>query len=150
MYALVVDDRDDMVLRRLGPRYALAARFRAGTLDRELARGDSPESCEYLAARAQQLTSARYRRSLAASLGRLLADADGRPSARNFVARGQVAAAAEELTELADRLRERGPVPARGVAMVCELLREGTGPLYRDRGPAAVRHAARRAIQALA
>jgi hypothetical protein len=150
MYVLVADDRDRMELRRLRPWHTLVARLQAGALDRELARGDSPESCEYLGARAQQLTSARYRRGLATSLRRLLAEVDGKPSTRHFLLRGQIAAAADELSELAERLRAPGPVPVRGVAMVCELLREGTGPLYRDHGPASLRHAARRAIQGLA
>ncbi|HEY1628105.1 MAG TPA: hypothetical protein VGG16_30385 [Streptosporangiaceae bacterium] len=51
---------------------------------------------------------------------------------------------------MAERLRAPGPVAARGVAMVCELLREGAGPLYRDRGPDALRHSVRRVIEALA
>jgi hypothetical protein len=149
MYVLV-ETGNRMALHRLRPWHSLAARLQAGTLDRELARGDTPESCQYLAARAQQLTSARYRRGLAASLSRLLAQADGRPSLYQLAKRNQVAAAADELSVLAERLRTPGPVPVRGVAMVCDLLRDGAGPVYQGRGPAALRHAAGRAIQALA
>jgi hypothetical protein len=149
MYVLVDDERDRLVLRRLRPWHVLLAHLQAGSLDRELARGDAPESCEYLAARAQLLSSPRYRRGLAASLQRLVTGTGGAVSVRHFVARRQVAAAAGELSELAERLREPGLVSARGVAMVCELLREGTGPLYQNRGPGALRYAATRAIQAL-
>ena len=41
---------------------------------------------------------------------------------------------APELTELADCLTARGPVPARGVALVSQLLADGGGPLYRAGG----------------
>ena len=36
------------------------------------------------------------------------------------------------LAEVASRLLEPGPVPVRGVAMVAQLLADGTGPLYRE------------------
>jgi hypothetical protein len=147
---VLVDENEQTVVRRLRPWQVLMARLQAGTLDQELARGDSPESCEYLGVRAQQLTSARYRRMLAASLRRMLAEADGPRGNRRFVPRKQIATAADELAELAERLCAPGPVPVRGVAMACELLREGTGPLYRDGGPGALRYAVTRVIGGLA
>jgi hypothetical protein len=39
------------------------------------------------------------------------------------------------LAALARRLAEPGPVPARGVAMVSQLLADGTGPLYHQACP---------------
>lgn len=149
MYVLVDDDFDRLVLRKLRPWHVLLARLQAGSLDRELARGDTPESCEYLAVRAQQLSSPRYRRALAASLQRLVTGERSTASMQYLIGRKRVAAAADELSDLAERLRQPGLVSAHGVAMVSELLREGNGPLYQDRGPAALRHAAQRAIQAL-
>jgi hypothetical protein len=148
MYVLV-DEEEQLVVRRLRPWHALLARLQAGTLDRELARGDSPESCEYLGVRAQQLTSSRYRHSLAVSLRRVLAGSSCAAS-MHLVRGDRVARAAAEIAELAARLEAPGMVPARGVAMVSQLLAEGTGPLYADRGPDALRDAARQAAHALA
>jgi hypothetical protein len=149
VYVLIDDDFDRLVLRKLRPWHVLRTRLQAATLDRELARGDAPESCEYLAVRAQQLSSPRYRRALAASLQRLVSGGNTAASMHYLIGRKRVAAAAGELSDLAERLREPGLVSARGVAMACELLREGNGPLYQDCGPAALRHAALQAIQAL-
>ena len=36
------------------------------------------------------------------------------------------------LATLADRLTAPGPVPAQGVAIINQLLADGTGPLYRQ------------------
>jgi hypothetical protein len=149
MYVLVTDDSDRLTLRRLRAWHRLVTRLQAGGLDRELARGDDPESCEYLAARAQQLTSTRYRHCLAESLRRLLAGS-GWPASARLVSETRIAGAADDLAELAARLEGAGPVPARGVAMASELLSEGTGPLYKNRGPDALRDAARQAVAALA
>ena len=148
MYVLIDDDGDRLALCRLRPWHGLLARLQAGGLDRELARGDTPESCEYLAARALQLTSARHRHGLAASLRRLLAGS-GCAMSMHLVRGDRIAQAHAELAELAARLEAPGAVPARGVAMVSQLLTEGTGPLYTDRGPDALRDAARRAVREL-
>jgi hypothetical protein len=149
VYVLVTDDSGRLTLRKLRPWHAVLARLQAGQLDSELARGDDPESCEYLAVRAQQLTSAQYRHGLAVSLLRLL-DGPSWPVTTRLVSRTRIATAAAELAELATRLEEPGLLPARGVAMVVQLLSESTGPLYLDHGPDALRDAARRAAQALA
>ena len=115
-----------------------AARSRAG-------RRRLPEASAGLAARATRLTSTGFRRDLAASLRRILVAA-GEPAlpvaARSplGVARplrvplrsARISQSAPLLTELASRLLEPGPVPVAGVAMVTELLADGTGPLYRD------------------
>lgn len=88
-----------------------------------------------------RLTSTKFRRDLAMSLQRILAAA-GEPSGvlqsyavaaappRVPVRRERISQSAPRLAALASRLVEPGPVPARGVAMVSQLLADGTGPLY--------------------
>lgn len=146
---LVADELDRLTIRRVRAWHWLVARCRAGSLNRELISGMRPEECAYLAARALQLTSERSRRGLVAGLDRLLA-ADGRPTVFATavpVRRARVAAAAAELRELREGLLVPGPLPARGVAIVQELLSDGAGPLY---GAGDVREAVRRVVAALA
>jgi hypothetical protein len=158
MYVLVTDARGRLTLRKAGPWRRFVVRVKAAGLDGKLARGEEPEVCEYLAVRAQQLTSPRFRRVLAASLRRLLTE-PGRPTARPtglpMVSGRRIRAAAADLTALAERLEAPGPVLVRGVALTRQLLTEGTGPLYEralydGHGPGALRDAARRAASALA
>lgn len=80
MHILLDDDLGRLTLRRLRSWHRVLARIRAARLDRELADGMSPEASAILAARAIRLTSAGFRRDLAASLQRILA-ASGEPSA---------------------------------------------------------------------
>jgi hypothetical protein len=47
----------------------------------------------------------------------------------------RISQSAPQLAELASRLVEPGPVPVQGVAMVSQLLADGTGPLYREACP---------------
>ncbi len=75
MYVLLEDDLGRLVLRRLRFWHWLLARVLAARYDRQLAAGARPETRPILAARAIQLTSARFRADLAASLRGLLADA---------------------------------------------------------------------------
>jgi hypothetical protein len=147
MHVLLEDDLGRLTLRRLRLWDRIMARCLAARLDRELARGARPETNVGLAARAVRLTSMRCRRDLARSLQRILAavlSASSRggptaadPSARVArhphipVRRDRISRSASELAELAARLTQPGPVPARGVAMVCQLLTDGGGPLYR-------------------
>jgi hypothetical protein len=147
MHVLLEDGSGQLILRRMTPWHRLLARGRAAGLDRRLADGARPESDPVLAARAMMLTSARYRRALAASLRRLAGAAVSAPTrprpmtaARSAGAarqpyvplrRDRIARSATELAGLADRLAARQPVPARGVALVCQLLSDGGGPLYR-------------------
>ena len=122
---LVADELDRLTIRRVRAWHWLAARCRAGSLDRELISGMHPEECPYLAARALQLTSERSRRGLVAGLDRLLT-ADGRPTVFATavpVRRARVAAAATELRALRDRLLAPGPLPARGVAAAATRAR---------------------------
>jgi hypothetical protein len=165
MYVLLEDDLGRLALRRLRLWDRIMARCLAARLDRELARGVRPETNAGLAARAVRLTSMKCRRELAASLQRILAavlpagSRGGRvgaaPSAR--VARqpyipirgDRVSRSASELAELAAHLMQPGPVPARGVAMVCQLLTDGGGPLYRRACPDDLTAIVERATQAL-
>jgi hypothetical protein len=177
MYVLLEDDLGRLVLRRLRFWHQLLARVLAARFDRQLAAGARPETRATLAARAMQLTSARFRAELAASLHGLVAEASatgrrhpqaprrpgdrpshgvrsaadlallagtgrsGRPGQREVtlaaprprvpVCRARIRRSAPELADLAGRLAAPGPVPARGVAMVGQLLADGLGPLYR-------------------
>jgi hypothetical protein len=147
MHVLLEADLGRLTLRRLRPWDRIRARCLAARLDRELARGARPETNADLAARAVRLTSMRSRRELARSLQRILAaglPAGNRgelvaadPSLRVArhphvpVRRDRISRSASELAELAAHLVQPGPVPARGVAMVYQLLTDGGGPLYR-------------------
>jgi hypothetical protein len=139
-HVLLQDDRGRLMLARLRPWHRALARCAAPRLDRELAAGASPETSPRLAARAAQLTSDKARRDLAASVRRILAAAadpaaitviTARP-ARLPLARAQIRQSAGPLTALADHLTAPSPVPARGVAILSQLLADGAGPLYRQ------------------
>jgi hypothetical protein len=143
MHALLDDDLGRLTVRRLRPWHRMLARGLAARLDRQLADGARPEASTILAARAMFLTSAGFRRALAASLRRLLAasaspDGSLRPpitgaARRPYVPlrRDRIARSASELAGLVGFLTQQGPVPAQGVAMVSQLLTDGGGPLYR-------------------
>jgi hypothetical protein len=142
MHVLLDDDLGRLTLRRVRPWHRLMARGLGTRLDRQLAAGAPPEANAILAARAMFLTSAGYRCGLAANLRRLVvAAAPVAPDARLSVRvarqpyvplrRDRIARSAPGLAELAGSLAARGPVPARGVAMVSQLLADGGGPLYR-------------------
>jgi hypothetical protein len=147
MHVLLDDDLGRLTVRRVSPWHRLLARVLAASLDRQLADGVRPERSAVLAARAMALTSAGYRRALAASLRRMLA-ASVTPGSRPLsltparsagaaihpyvpLRRDRIAGAAEELAALAECLTARRPVPARGVALVSQLLADGGSPLYR-------------------
>jgi hypothetical protein len=127
MYVLVNDERGQLTLIKASVRCRLLARLHADRLDRELARGSSPQSRSVLAIRAMQLASSRMRRLLGRSLRRV---ASGRGSMISVVARSAVAESAEQLGELTDALLAPEPVPVRGIAMVRLLLTDSSGPLY--------------------
>ena len=147
MHVLLDDDLGRLTVRRLRPWHHALARVQAGRLDRQLAAGARPETSAILAARAMLLTSMAHRRALAASLRRMVAASvapDTRPRlavARSSAGvarqphvplrRDRIAGSASGLAGLAGFLAEQGPVPARGVAMVSQLLADGGGPLYR-------------------
>ena len=147
MHVLLDDEHGRLTVRRLRPWHRWLARGLAARLDRQLADGAPPEASAILAARAMYLTSVEFRRGLAASLRRILATAGATPpGARPRLAAGpsatfarqpflplrrdRIARSAAELAGLAGFLAEQGPVPARGVAIVSQLLSDGGGPLY--------------------
>ena len=144
MHVLLDDNLGRLTVRRLRPWHRMLARVLAVRLDHQLAEGARPETSAVLAARAMFLTSVGFRRALAASLRRILAAAaspvpDGPPrppaaavARRPYVPlrRDRIAGSASELAGLAGFLVKQGPVPARGVAMVSQLLTDGGGPLY--------------------
>jgi hypothetical protein len=147
MHVLLDDDLGRLTVQRVSPWHRLLARVLAVRLDGQLASGDRPEANALLAARAMFLTSAPYRRALARSLRRMLAasvvpPARPRPMAAAKSAeaafrppvplrRDRLARSATELAGLANCLTAPRPVPARGVALVSQLLTDGCGPLYR-------------------
>jgi hypothetical protein len=121
-------------------------------LDRELAAGVSPWASDALAARARRITAPRSRGSVAKGLARIQRTA----SAANagFTAavapdRQEVLAAHAVIGALERRLRSSGPVTARGLAMLRELLTEPTSPMYRPEEPGALGSQLRAAAAAL-
>ncbi len=109
----------------------LAARVRGGALDRALIGGADPAASRQLATRVAQLTSTRKRISIAEDLERLLRVAQS-PASRWGVLprRGPVLAAGAELGALVALLRGSTPLSARGIAMLAQMLGDGTGPVY--------------------
>lgn len=125
------------VVRSLGPSplTRVTARMRSQSLDRALIAGADPSSSALLAARAAQLTSARTRALIAEGLERLLRAAQGPQRRWRAVSRrGQLLANASRLHELAALLAGGAPLYARGIAMLNQLLTDGTGPAYLGEG----------------
>ena len=159
-HVLLRDDLGRLTLRRLRPWHRMLARAAAARLDRELAAGTSPETSATLAARATALTSTKARRDIAASVQRILA-ATGQPPAappapaaavrpaRLPLNRARISGSAVTLATLADTLAAPGPVPVQGVAMVSQLLADGTGPLYRQADGDDLGHIIQNATRAL-
>ena len=158
MHVLLEDDLGRLRMQRLRSWHRLLARGQAARLDRELAGGASPEASASLAARAAELTSTEFRRDLAANVRWMLFMA-GEPAStaplraarpvRVPLRTARISRSAPVLAEMASRLLEPGPVPARGVAMVTQLLADGTGPLYRAGTRDELTTVAERAVQAL-
>jgi hypothetical protein len=115
-----------------GLRATLAARMRAGRLNRALIAGEDPAGSRQLTARSRQLTAPSSRAALAGGLNRLLWSAQA-PSGRLRVRpnREAVCANASALGSLASLLAGPTPLYARGVAVLEELLSDGNGPAYR-------------------
>ena len=162
MHVLLDDGRGQLKLKRLWLWHQILARGQAARLDRELGAGTSPEASASLAARAGRLTSTGFRCDLAASLRRILVAAGepARPVAaatsvgparplRVPLRTTRISQSAPLLAGLASRLLEPGPVPARGVALVVQLLADGTGPLYREAARDDLGTLAERAARAL-
>ena len=127
----------------------LLARWRSHTLDEELAGGVPPESSPAVALRARRLIDPGERRCIADGLRRLVREARQGPArsrVRVAACWTRVAAASEELDELADVLSSPGPVAVHGVAEALLLLTDGTGPLYNPESRVSLRAVATAAI----
>jgi hypothetical protein len=114
------------------PWIRLGARLFATSLDEKLASGQHPVASHFLAARAQQLMAAHYRRGIADSWLDLLTEVR-RPPTRFDPAvplvRSSVMEAEAQIHFLAEALVS--PLPTvRGVAMAIAMLRDGAGPLF--------------------
>jgi hypothetical protein len=120
--------------RMLSPtRFArLAAVARASHLDALLARGADPSSSAQLAARAEMLSARRARTVMADQLDRLAGadttDQGGRWGVRPN--RKAIIANTDAMLTLSALLRETTPIHHRGTAILSQLMRDGTGPLY--------------------
>jgi hypothetical protein len=141
-----------VVAARARVRDRVTARFLSQQLDLALAAGAAPEIAPALALRARRLTGLRLRRGLADTYRRLLREARDDPQwprARIVPCQSRVLAASEELSRLADRLAQPGPVTPQGAAKALLLLRDGTGPLYNARSKDSLRERAGEAAERL-
>jgi hypothetical protein len=103
-----------------------------GSLDRRLAEGRRTERDAAIALRARQLTSERSRETVAHTLMRTV-ELAREPRWRGAAApvdRRAVLDSAPLILGIAQRLEEHAPVDARGVAMIRELLGNGSSPIY--------------------
>jgi hypothetical protein len=154
VHVLLADADGGVYPHRVTVRDRVLARVHADRWDRALARGASPESSAPLALHAQTLASARCRRELAASLTRILDDAQGGhlPDWNALGPRNHhvhVLAARREIEVLVGLLLASAPVGARGVALARLLLTDGGGPLYRRTTAGALAHEISHAVLAL-
>ena len=133
--------RDGLVVRLLAP-----------SLDRKLAAGYSPESHRLLAIRARTLVAPATRRALAQTLEEAVERArlPRQPGDRRIpLCDDRIMAAEFDLRDMISWLRVPLPLPARGVAMVTMLLRDGTGPLYNHNCTTDLRSLVRHAVAEL-
>jgi hypothetical protein len=114
-----------------GPLERLAARLRSSSLDQALIAGADPTTSALLAARAMWLTSPRTRGGIAAGLERSLRAAHG-PQRRWWAvsAHSPLLANAAAVRELGELLVSDAPLLAPGIAMLNQLLTDGSGPAY--------------------
>lgn len=131
---------------------ALLSRLLASSIDRKLAAGHSPESDRLLAIRAQSLVAQGMRRTLARTLEEVLAKSARPRRARDrrvSPCRDRIMAAESDIRDIIACLSAPLPVPARGVAMVTALLRDGVGPLYNASCATDLRAVVREVVMAL-
>jgi hypothetical protein len=131
---VLVAEHADRMRRAMRPPLSarVAARMFARRLDRALVEGADPVRSPRLAARAALLTSQATRSELADGLDRLISTAQlPPPRSRVRPRHSSVLANSKLLRELAAMLRGTGPLYASGIAMLCTLLTDGTGPVYR-------------------
>lgn len=153
MSLVLVACGDGLVARPPDLRETLAARLRAGRLDRQLARGVCPEATAALSLRAQAIVRRQHQRQLAALVAWAIAQSRApatRPtSAAVPVRRRSVIAAEGSFLRLLNRLQGPGPLPVAGVARVRLLFVDGAGPLYYAGCPTSLRAAVDEALEAL-
>lgn len=131
-----------VIAPRPGVKDRIAARLRSRSLDIALADGIPPEMNAAVALRARHLVDPCERKSLADSLRRMVREAREGPRrsrVRIQACWNRVAAAGDELDELADALARPGPVSPHGVAEALLLLTDGTGPVYNPESRANLR-----------
>jgi hypothetical protein len=105
---------------------------RRDALDRQLAEGADPHTNRELGIRAAQLRKARTRRVIARRLRRTLGAARKPASLRwafRPLARDQILAESDALTDLVRRLEAPGPVEPMGVALARLLVTDPVSPL---------------------
>ena len=148
---VVLEHEVGLGLRRVRFRDRVLARIRATALDAELAAGASPESGVALALHAGHLCRPSQRRLLARSLTQVAAVVETRDRSRLKVpvCSPAVRNARGELQAVVERLVAAGPVDVRGVALIRNLLADGTGPLYRESAPDQLRNELRGALAAM-
>jgi hypothetical protein len=111
----------------------VTARLCGSSLDRKLARGDSPEATRLLAARAQFVVSPERLRDLAGCWQNVLTQARRSPAMRDpriRLNRNCILACETEIQRLVDALSAPRPVAARTAVQARALLTDGAGPLY--------------------
>lgn len=118
------------------PTLRFRVRLQRHELDRQLAAGANPNAGGCLRERGRQLVTEESRRSIAASLRRLLDDARSRRvplSSQVPIARDAIRDSRGDIEEIIERLDAPSYLCAQGVAQLSLLLTEGTSPLF---GPA--------------
>jgi hypothetical protein len=155
MTTLVVADKRNpgcLIVERSRAVAHVRARMGARQLDRELARGASPDSSAVLSVRAHDLIGVRTRSVLAQSIRRLVQDTTRPLRPLHFsvlICRSKIWRCRHTLEELADRLLSAEPLDARGLAQLRLLLSDGAGPLYGRPGEDDLAPALERVIAAL-
>jgi len=135
---------------RPGVALRLRTWWRRDRLDEQLAEGADPTTSAELTLRAEQLSSDTKRIRLAEDLEGVLREArDPAPQIHRLVRRRQVYACADELLELARRLRDDQPIALRGAAITAQLLSDARSPLYYARPSVPLPEAVRSARLAL-
>jgi len=140
MTTLVLADQRNpgcVIVERTRATARVRVRMRARQLDRDLARGISPDSSVCLSVRAHDLIGQRARGALARAIRRLLDDATGPVQSGHFnvpICRSKVRRSKGTLEKLGDRLLGDGPLDARGLAQLRLLLSDGAGPIYSHPG----------------
>ena len=149
---LLPDDQTGLVVGRVRVRDRVAAFLHAVDLDRELARGASPDASGPIALRARAVVRPSARATLGKQLLRIVRDAQAGPSAfrmRVPLRRSEIVAAAGELESLAHRLLSPGPAGLAGLARARLLIADPRSPLYWNGSAGELRAAAEQAASGL-